>query len=79
MIDILSEWNLQLNGLVAATTDSGANIVLATGILNLPHVPCFSHTLQQTIDRAVALPQNCYMLWVDVDILFPIQLFMKIN
>ena len=54
---ILGEWKLPVDGLCAATTDNGSNIVLATEVLGWPRMPCFSHTLQLAVERAVSLPE----------------------
>ena len=36
---ILGDWELQRSQIVAATTDNGANIVLAVKLLNWPSIP----------------------------------------
>ena len=43
--------------LTAVTTDNGANIVLATDILNWPRMPCFSHSLHLAVEAATKRPQ----------------------
>ena len=54
---ILQEWNLPLDKLCAATTDNGSNIVLAAEILEWQRMPCFSHTLQLAVEKAMSLPE----------------------
>ena len=53
---IIQEWSLSLDKLSAATTDNGTNIVLATEILQVQRMPCFSHTLQLAVEKAMQLP-----------------------
>ena len=48
--DVLAEWNLPVNGIVAATTDNGANISTVIEILGVPRLPCFSHTLPLAVE-----------------------------
>ena len=55
--DVLAEWNLPAHGIVAATTDNGANITAAIKMLEVPHLPCFSHTLQLAVEQALKLPE----------------------
>jgi len=43
--DAPSEWNSPVYGLVAATTDNGANITAGINLLGVLQLPCFSHTL----------------------------------
>ena len=57
LLAILSDWNLSPTMMSAITTDNGANIVLATNILNQPRMACFSHTLQLTVEAATSLSQ----------------------
>ena len=53
---ILHEWNLPLEKLSAVTTDNGTNIVQAAEILEWQRMPCFSHTLQLAVEKAMSLP-----------------------
>ncbi len=55
--DSLSEWGLSEENLVGVTTDNVANIVAAIYLLNWPnhHFPCYSHTLQLGVHKAMAL------------------------
>lgn len=53
---ILVDWELGGSQAVAATTDNGSNIALATQLLNWPHVSCLSHTLQLAVTEAMKLP-----------------------
>ena len=54
---ILAEWNLPAQGIVAATTDNGANITAAIEKLEVPHLPRFNHTLQLAVEQALKLPE----------------------
>ncbi len=54
---ILQEWNLPLDRLSAVTTDNGSNIVRAADILGWQRMPCFSHTLQLAVEKAMSLPE----------------------
>ena len=51
--DALSEWNLSITRIVAATTDNGANITAGISLLGVTQLPCFSRTLQE---QALKLP-----------------------
>lgn len=55
--DVLAKWNLLAHGIVAATTDNGANITAAIEILKVPHLSCFSHTLELAVEQALKLPE----------------------
>jgi len=52
----LSEWNSPVDGIVAATTDNGANITAGINFLGVLQLPCFSHTLQLAMEQALKLP-----------------------
>ena len=54
--DALSEWNLSITRIVAATTDNGANITAGISLLGVTQLPCFSHTLQLAVEQALKLP-----------------------
>ena len=54
--DALSEWNLSITEIVAATTDNGANITAGISLLGVIQLPCFSHTLQLAVEQALKLP-----------------------
>jgi len=54
---MLEEWNLPSHGIVAATTDKGANIIAAIEMLEVLHLECFSHTLQLAVEQALKLPE----------------------
>jgi len=55
--DVLAEWNLPVHGIVATATDNGANITAAIEMLEIPHLSCFSHTLQLAVEQALKLPE----------------------
>ena len=50
---ILDNWDLSKDKLVAATTDSGSNIVSAFRILNAIRISCFGHNLDLAIKRGL--------------------------
>ena len=54
--DALSEWNLSITRIVAATTDNGANITAGISLLGVTQLSCFSHTLQLVVEQALKLP-----------------------
>ena len=56
--DSLADWDLTELEMVGITTDNGANIVSAINLLGWSdrHVPCFSHTLQLGVQKAMAIP-----------------------
>ena len=49
--DVLAECILPVDGIMAATTDNGANMTAATEILEIPHLPCFNHTLELAVEQ----------------------------
>ena len=54
---VLAEWNLDDNRLVAATTDNGSNVTRAMQLLGWARISCFSHTLQLAVDKVINLPR----------------------
>ena len=50
-------WNADISNLSACSTDNASNICLAMSILGWPHFPCFSHTLQLGVKKAMEIPQ----------------------
>ena len=57
LLDMISDWGLKESEISGITTDNGSNILAAMDLLQWPHVPCFSHTLQLGIEKAMKLPQ----------------------
>ena len=53
--DILENWGLHTDGLIATTTDSGSNVVAAFRILDLLRISCFGHNLDLAIKKGLAL------------------------
>ena len=49
---MFENWNIA-NKVFGATTDNAANIVNAAGLLKIEHFPCFAHTLQLSVKKAV--------------------------
>ena len=54
--EVLSEWNLSHEKLVAATTDNGSNLVGAMDLLGWTCISCFSHTIQLAIEKVMDIP-----------------------
>jgi len=54
--EVLSEWNLNCERLVAATTDNGSNVVRAMNLLGWTRVSYFSHTIQLAIEKVMDIP-----------------------
>lgn len=50
---ILQNWELSKDKLVASTTDSGSNIVLAFRILHGVRISCFGHNLDLAIKKGL--------------------------
>ena len=50
---ILENWDLCKDKMVAATTDSGSNIVLAFKILHAIRISCFEHNLDLAIKKGL--------------------------
>ena len=51
--DILDNWDLSRDNLVATTTDSGSNIVSAFRIMNALRISCFGHNLDLAIKKGL--------------------------
>ncbi|CAI5682842.1 unnamed protein product [Oreochromis niloticus] len=51
--DVLKTWKLNPTGLVAITTDNGANIVKAVQLNKWPRIQCFGHRLHLAIGHAM--------------------------
>jgi len=52
---ILMEWELDSDKLLAVTTDNGSNIALALRKLGWSRISCFNHTLQLSVEKALTL------------------------
>ena len=55
--DILDNWKLTKENLVAMTTDSGANIVAAFRIVEILRISCFGHNLDLAIKKGLNINQ----------------------
>uniref|UniRef100_A0A1X7TEC0 BED-type domain-containing protein n=1 Tax=Amphimedon queenslandica TaxID=400682 RepID=A0A1X7TEC0_AMPQE len=54
--DVLSNWELDIKNAVAATTDSGANVIAAFRTLDLLRISCFGHTLDLAVKKGLSSP-----------------------
>lgn len=57
---ILMEYNFKFDkgiSISAATTDSGANIIKAINNLMVPHVPCFGHSFNTSVQKVFSLQE----------------------
>jgi len=57
IVDILDNWELSTNGLIATTTDNGSNIVAAFRSLRFLHISCFGHNLDLAIKKGLNIHQ----------------------
>ncbi|CAJ0830895.1 6233_t:CDS:2 [Entrophospora sp. SA101] len=59
--DVIFKWNLK-NKVFTLTTDNGANMVKAARLLNydlnIIRIPCFAHTLQLVVNKALKINTN---------------------
>ena len=54
---VLSEWKLSTDVVSGVTTDNGSNIVRAIALTGWMQLSCFGHTLQLSVEKAMALPE----------------------
>ena len=52
--NILANWELETQNLVAATTDSGANVISAFRVLDLLRISCFGHNLDLAVKKGLS-------------------------
>ncbi len=57
VLDILGNWSLNKEKLVAVTTDNGSNVVVAFRNIAVLRVSCFGHNLDLAIKKILRLPQ----------------------
>ena len=50
--DVMENWEIR-NKVIAIVTDNAANIVAAVNKLGIKHVPCFAHTLNLIVQKAI--------------------------
>ncbi|XP_038673793.1 E3 SUMO-protein ligase ZBED1-like [Scyliorhinus canicula] len=63
LVESFREWGISKNVLGATTSSGNENVVNACSLLNLPvHMPCFGHTINLGINRALQLPKLCTLL-----------------
>ena len=55
MTDVLANWDLNLDQIVATTTDNAANIIAAFNSLGLLRLSCFGHNLDLAINKSLQL------------------------
>lgn len=56
MKSVIAEWGLDSVDLIAATTDNVSNMKAALQLTDCLHMPCFSHIINLTIEKAMAVP-----------------------
>ena len=54
LIDILANWEISTQNLIAATTDSGSNVISAFRKLGLLKISCFGHNLDLAVRKALS-------------------------
>lgn len=54
---ILEDWKIELNKIVACTTDCGANILAAMKILKFININCFGHTLNNAVSKTLSISE----------------------
>lgn len=52
---MLQEWNLEIDGLSAFTTDNGVNVANAIDLMGQAWVPCISHCLNLAVEKACSI------------------------
>ena len=57
--EVLEEWKLNPQNLVAATTDNGSNVVSAFEILELLCISCFGYNLDLGVKKALTDTARC--------------------
>ncbi|XP_078401208.1 E3 SUMO-protein ligase ZBED1-like [Cetorhinus maximus] len=63
LVESFREWGISKNVLGVTTSSVSENVVNACSLLNLPvHMPCFGHTINLGINRALQLPKLCTLL-----------------
>ena len=61
-VNIAQEIEEVLQGIIAESTDNGANIISAIEVLECLHLLCFSHTLQLAVEQALKIPEVAKMI-----------------
>ena len=57
LLDVLENWELKQDKVVAITTDNGANVVAALRNLGVARINCFGHNLDLAIKKALIVPR----------------------
>ncbi len=57
LLDVLENWELKQDKVVAITTDNGANVVAALRNLGVARISCFGHNLDLAIKKALIVPR----------------------
>ncbi len=57
LLDVLENWELKQDKVVAVTTDKGANVVAALRDLGVARISCYGHNLDLAIKKALIVPR----------------------
>ena len=55
--DAFARWKLPISCLSGMTTDNARNIISALDSLEWPHLGCFAHTIQLSVQKAMEVPE----------------------
>ena len=55
ILDILENWGLNRENLVATTTDNGSNFIAGMGVLECTRISCFGHNLDLAINKSLSI------------------------
>ena len=53
--DVLGNWDLRVDQIVATTTDNAANIIAAFNLLGMLRLSCFGHNLDLAINKSLQI------------------------
>lgn len=62
VLSVLENWEIPLSKISGITTDNGTNMIKAVELLDLFHVSCFGHTLNNGVSAALKLKPVNYII-----------------